>query len=564
MLQIISGKFYGDGYIHENPTEVFLYSNAIIEKKIVIAGIEISPVYLNAEGDVTEIQKYCINFNNKIEHQPGGFSIVNAWSEVVVYQLKNILTFYFDSFWDEDQLVVKKMCKERVSTGKRMDFVPANYLRSNLDLNLEVHEDAINNGTYNIQRLIALSRKDYNTMITCIRTYCASIRLLENDPNLAYSMLIFALESLSQSYDEYVPVWEDYDENIKNKLEQNLKGIDERIREEIKQTLLTDSHLKLSRRFLHFILNYLDDGYYLDKKITNKILKDDVEDALKNAYNIRSKYAHALKLIMDQSVVDNVSKESDFYRSNSDPFLTYSGLLRLTKYVIVNFISNREMVEKERIDWTENLPGMMKGKLGPDFWMSKMESENCLGASIRLEGYISGLSNNKVYEITDVIKMYIERFDHVKEEMKRSIFALCIIWKDTAKHSEEQIQFYKQFIDNHKERINICCIQNIVLFSFLLQDSYTVEWDEQDVEKELFTYIKSRKKEKAFLFPNLIETNMYILASDILKEDKEKNEFWIQKAKYNSANNDVVLEIVSGDLKSNEKIEAIWEYIWEK
>lgn len=445
-----------------------------------------------------------------------------------------------------------------------MDFVPANYLRSNLDLNLEVHEDAINNGIYNIQRLIALSRKDYYTMITCIRTYCASIRLLENDPNLAYSMLIFALESLSQSYDEYVPVWEDYDENIKNKLEQKLKGIDERICEEIKQTLLTDSHLKLSRRFLHFILNYLDDGYYLDKKITNKILKDDVEDALKNAYNIRSKYAHALKLIMDQSVVDNVSKESDFYRSNSEPFLTYSGLLRLTKYVIVNFISNREIVEKERIDWVESLPGMMKAKLGPDFWMSKMESENCLGASIRLEGYISGLSNNKVYEITDVIKMYIERFDHVKEEMKRSILALCIIWKDTVKHSEEQIQFYKQFIDNHKERINICCIQNIVLFSFLLQDSYTVEWDDQDVEKVLLTYIKNRKKEKAFLFPNLIETNMYILVSDILKEDKEKNEFWIQKAKYNSANNDVVLEIVSGDLKSNEKIEAIWKYIWEK
>lgn len=562
VLQIISGKFYGDGTIHNNPTKKTLFSNAYIVDEFTVSDIKIKRVedYKSEEG----IYQYSVIFDNKIEQQNGGFSIMNAWSDVVIYQLRNALTFYFDSIWDEDIEVIKRMCQVRVKKESRIEKVAANYVRTNLNLNLQIDEWSIEKGIKNIENLVALHREDYITITACIRTYCASIRLLENDPNLAYSMLIFALESLSQKYDGYEPVWNDYNEVIRGKLEKQFKNMDVAQIEEIKKILLGDAHLKLSKRFLHFVLTYLDDGFYFDDKISNKVLKDDVEEALKNAYNIRSKYAHALKLIIDQSAESDASKTCDYFRKFHVSYFTYSGLLRLSKYVIENFVSKADKVDKEKIgDWTRDLPGMITAQLAPQFWLSKIESEKCLGASKRLEGFIYELVNSNVaYDIYNVIDLYIERFDQVSEEMKRSIFALCIIWKDSVKHSEDKKEQYQQFIDKHRTRINICCIQNIVLFSFMLKDTYSIEWEEDDVEQVLLKYIKDRKKEKAFLFPNVFETIMYIFAAWLLQSDDDKRKFWIEKAKYNCTNDDKVSEIVTSEEDEQKKIADIWKYIW--
>lgn len=106
MLQIISGKFYQNKEIHNNPIQMFLYSNANIENEFEIVGIKIKQV-----DNIDNIYKYSINFDNKIEQQSENFSIVNAWSDVVLFQVKNVLTFYFDSFWDEEEYVVKKCAK---------------------------------------------------------------------------------------------------------------------------------------------------------------------------------------------------------------------------------------------------------------------------------------------------------------------------------------------------------------------------------------------------------------------------------------------------------------------
>ena len=552
MLQIISGKFYQNKEIHNNPTQMFLYSNANIENEFEIVGIKIKQV-----DNIDNIYKYSINFDNKIEQQSGNFSIVNAWSDVVLFQVKNVLTFYFDSFWDEEEYVVKKMCKERIKKGSRMEYVPANYVRSILDKERKVDEKRILEEKENVSNLIALSREDYVTVITCIKTYCASVRLLETDPNLAYSMLVFALESLSQSYDKYEPKWEDYDESIKGKLEKKFKMMDETLAEEIKNILLKNAHLKLSKRFLHFILNYLNDDFYFAKDISNKIQRDDVERALKNAYNIRSRYAHALKLIIDQSAVDNISKVSDYFRNNREPYLTYSGLLRVMKYVVIEFVGQKEKVERESIDWQKGLPGIIDVKLGPEFWMSK-----CEGASARLQGYIEGLMEKKAYDITDVMKTYIENFEHVKEESKRSIFALCILWNATVKHDSEKKKYYNDFIEKHISRLNVCCIQNMVLLAIPFKGNYEFEWkeSEEEIEKIILEYIKNRKKETSFMFPNIIETIIYLRIAEKFS-CVERQIFWIEKAKYNSSNNPKVLKIILEDSTISEKIDAICEYM---
>ena len=113
-----------------------------------------------------------------------------------------------------------------------------------------------------LEQLLALNREDYINILNCIVAYNASVRLLSEDISLAYSMLVYCLESLAQSYDSYIPIWDDYKEDKKNALEKVFKTLDEDAVEKIKEILIKDEHLKLSKRFQEFVVGHIGDKFF--------------------------------------------------------------------------------------------------------------------------------------------------------------------------------------------------------------------------------------------------------------------------------------------------------------
>lgn len=552
MLQIITGKFYGNNEKYNNEKNIDMFSNARFEKEVHICHFTLEPKEDLANG----LYKFNVRYNNQIEKQSGNFSLIDVGSDTVVYQLKNILTFCIGSYFDSDSNIVEKICQEK-KAHSRHNSVPANYLRNTLDVGKIVQNDEIEKADLFIKNLVGLKREDFDNVMSCIRSYCASIRLLGEDPNLAYCVLIFALESLSQNYDKYEPVWGDYNDQIRSKLEKIFCEIDDENAEEIRNILSCESHLKLMQRFLHFIKEHINDEFFFDNEVKGKIPFDDVEPALKNAYNIRSKYAHQLKIIIDQSTTDDSSKVSDFYRHLHEPFFTYSGLLRLSRHVIFNLVHMLEKVEAEKIDWIDFLPGVIKVPLGPEFWMSKLESLKCLSAKDRLEGFIEGLSKSVVYDIKDVMDMYINQFHNVKEDLRKPIFALCVLWTNVIGHDDDCMEKYEKFIEENKERFNDCCIENMFMLTIPLKKSYSFMWDTDLVDKNLQAYISKKHKQNSYLFPAVNETLMYIIAEEFLEGDKERALFWKRKAIYNSINDSMVNEIVCSDKTAKKKIDDI-------
>ncbi|WP_312444616.1 hypothetical protein [Lacrimispora sp.] len=557
MLQIITGKFYGENHKYDNEKNIKLYSNAKIESKCKIGQFEIEPI----EYEDKHVNVYKIKFNNQIEMQSGSFSLIDIGSDVVIYQLKNALTFFMDCFFDEDEYIVNKICKEK-KARTRTKCVPSNFLRTTLDINKLINTCEIERANKFLCDLVALKREDYENVMNCIRSYCASIRLLEEDPNLSYCMLIFALESLSQCYDKYEPVWEDYDSTIRCKIEKVVRDLATEKSQAIRDILTTDAHLRLTQRFLHFIESNVREEFYFGESLGNRILKDDIKPALKNAYNIRSKYAHALKIIIDQSTTEDASKVSDYYKHRNEPYFTYSGLLRLTRHVILNLVNTLEKVEKENWNWAGHMPGMIEAVLGPEFWLSKMEAVTCLGAKRRYEGFVIGLSHSIAYDIKDVMEMYMTQFQSLKEELKKPIFSLCVLWNNKVDHDPDTKEKYNRFIEKNKERFNDCCIENIVLFAFPFHSMYSIEWEEHVFENKLNEYISWKHKENHYAFPVIIETIMYLMASDFLKANENKKKIWEDKARYNSANDPEILSIVAKDISLQDKFEKIWDAIY--
>ena len=171
----------------------------------------------------------------------------------------SIMTDFF--FFNEDRNVVYKMCRtDPISSHEH--YVPSGYINRFLDSNLHTTQQEIDEFVSFVSDVIGLPRKVYNVVISCLGAFEAAIKLLEDDINLAYSMMIYCAETLAQNY-SYTPSWDDYSQNQRVALEKCFIDISVDKVERIKGILLRNEHLKLSRRFVNFITQYLDDDFIL-------------------------------------------------------------------------------------------------------------------------------------------------------------------------------------------------------------------------------------------------------------------------------------------------------------
>lgn len=133
------------------------------------------------------------------------------------------MAFGLNGVVDENKLIIEKMCREK---GQNKYPVPRDYLSLILDTNRKLSEKDVESFSAFFEHLIGLKRDDYIKIFNCIVAYNLSINSLNENISLAYSMLVYCLESLAQNYDSYIPVWDDYKEDKKNALEKVFKTMD--------------------------------------------------------------------------------------------------------------------------------------------------------------------------------------------------------------------------------------------------------------------------------------------------------------------------------------------------
>lgn len=253
-----------------------------------MAHIKIEPS--ESDGEITE---YSVAYDNQLENTHSGLELVNVGNEEVVRQLKNVLSFAMNGVFDEDKSIIKKICR---SKGGSRYAVPMEYLPLTLNINRKLSEGDIVSCREFFEHLIGLNRENYVTILNCIVAYNISISLLNEDVSLAYSVLVYCLESLAQNYDAYTPVWEDYKEDKRKALEKVFKTMNSEDVEKIKQILVKDEHLRLSKRFCLFVENNVGKNFFDYREERRTIGKDEFNIALVNAYNSRSQYVHMLLL----------------------------------------------------------------------------------------------------------------------------------------------------------------------------------------------------------------------------------------------------------------------------
>ncbi len=538
MLQIISGKFYSDEDCYHTPCKSVIYGNVGLFNEINTSVVKIVPT---SHSD-NKVSSYVVEYDNCLQKPKvfTGFAMIKIGDREIVRQVLLLCSFATNAIFDTDKYVVEKLCRNDGVSIKAQD-TPSKYVEKTLSYrNLDITETEFIQSF--IDNVIGLPRKTYKAVMEYLSMYNASLRLLDEDVALAYSTLVYCIESLSQKFDEYNPVWDDYEQNKRIRLEKQFGLIAPEISERIKEILVSDSHLKLSKRFIHFVKSHLDEDYFSTdaQTVTMAIKQDEVEFALKKAYDIRSKLVHTLERPLKELTLANFSKNCDAFRCENDTFFTYNGLLRVARKVLILFVEKQKTIEREKFNWQDELPHQLKFRMHPKYWVHNIEGFHPNMATSYLFGFFSCYLSGELElpNISNVLEKFRLTFNNANKDNQISMVAL-IHFHNSIMAEEFRMEWATEFIADKSWAADVCCIQNFCIELFIPPYNIKREWDIEELEKVVIDYNKNKfKKGKLRLEHSILETLMYLAIANHYKgENAEKQIVWLEKAFYNSCGN---------------------------
>lgn len=132
-----------------------------------------------------------------------------------------------------------------------------------------------------------------------IRTVVAARTIVGDDPALAYTLLVAALEAVAQLAipAESLLDWERYDPSKRSELDPVLATLEPPAAEAMRSAILRADQRSLGRRFKSFIFDHVEPSYYRSEAngVARPVRACDLAHALDVAYRLRSRHVHELR-----------------------------------------------------------------------------------------------------------------------------------------------------------------------------------------------------------------------------------------------------------------------------
>jgi len=527
MLQVISKKFFTTDDLHDFDAKSVLFSNYSWISKIDTCIGSIEPIYPES-GNLTT---YVFQYKNQIEKEKSG-GLFRIGDSTITNQFRLLCIFWFKAYFNTEKILVDRYCRH--SDSPRL--FPSNpvFVSRIFDQHISGKPDETTEFPIFIEKVIGLERKAYEKVICSLQHFINALELSGLNIDLAYSMLVYVLESFAQTFDGFQPNWDDYDPSVKSKLDTVLSEIENDQAGKIREILISSSNLKAQQRFIDYVEKSIHDDFFIQQSLDIKfgIRKSELKSALKNAYKLRSHFTHELLPIQEQLRHDKTG-ENDIFHWDGQPYLTFQGLYRITYHVIEGFISSQPQVDRESYDYYNHFPNTAHYEVSPEYWIGNTENFEGKDAIIRLSAFLliyqnvlfNGAIMNDIRGLLEKIK---EIFLQSSKNFRPSLFSIYYLYNSFI--SEEfRSSGYSNFIRKNLNIFDECSIEALISL-FLNNTEWT--WDLMTCEGMIQKYLSQKKSPNSLEIPILFEVGMIIhLANKFLSSGKDhKYSEWIQYA----------------------------------
>jgi len=532
MLQIISGRFFGKGKVNEHESDAILYSNYSWLAPIKTCVAELRPVDTLGR----HLSSYVVRYVNRYEQGSPSDPMFLASSDEAVDQFRLLASFHFQSFFHLDRSYVEVLCRPMPSHSTDSTppsiFVPR-FFESPKEMGTSSEARRF---VQFVDKVLSMPRKSYRLLISCMAGFFDALESVGRNFDLAYSMMVYMLEALSKSGDRPKVIWDDYDQNVRERLNQELASVDVVKADKVRAILLNNPHLKLKKRFVDFIASHVHDPYFTSEAegLRFALAKSELRRALGNLYDARSGYVHDLRKVQQQLRLHWVGTENDVFHWINEPHITFAGLVRLSRHVLASFIEGQPTVQHEEYPWRAELPGQVQMALAPQYWVGRPEGFHAAHARERFSGFVDHLVTNLSKAPVPILDLrpLMERIEMLapsaKPAERMAMLALYAMF-NLMIPEETRRPNWREFLSRWNTELAKCSIE---LLSSHVILGLQVPWPAQDCVLAFQDYERSRYMATATKLPRLAEIAIMTEIANLFLESGQASEFevWAERA----------------------------------
>ena len=307
-------------------------------------------------------------FTELIEDEPGPGAIASHGIDPYLTDFAAVVSFALDVTCTPDPELTFRLLNGR--PGPSVQYPPSRLVRRVFD-DMVFCQPADEVQLFElVGQLISLKRKSFLAAMRAIRSYVTGLHRLADDYELAYTLLVVSIESLAQEFDDF---------QLRvgrlraTEAHRNGPGSGRR-RRGVGRPGQGNPSGNGARRpkptFREFTMDHLRPSYFRAEAhgLTNPAGRADLDSALRQAYNLRSRYIHELGELpkMLKLAIPGDTASLPFRR---DVLLTFQGLARLARHVITTFIQRQPKAAREEYDYSQERAGILEAEMAPKYWI---------------------------------------------------------------------------------------------------------------------------------------------------------------------------------------------------
>ena len=552
MLQIISGRFFSGGKVNERESDAVLYSNYSWIAPIKTSVAELRPVDTYGSRVASYVLRYTIRYEPTPTTGTEQAVLVLPSAEEAVEQFRLLASFYFHSFFHVDRTYVETLCRTQASHSFDT-IVPRVFVPRFFDLAKRGTQLEAVAFVQFVEKVLAMPRKQYRLLISCLAGFFEALEAIGKNFDLAYSIMVYMLEALSKSGEQPRPVWEDYDQNLRGRLDKQLAPVDPKTADGVRAILLDNPHLKLKKRFVNFISTHVNDTYFTSEAegLRFALSKSELGRTLGNLYDARSGYVHELKQVQEQLRLHWVATDSDVFRWMNEAHFTFAGLVRLGRHVLASFIDHQPVAEREDYPgWRAELPGIIQHEFAPEYWVGLPDNFQAAQARKRFSGFFEHLVTNfsKPRILLLDLRQLMERIEDLAPFAKATdrLPMLALYWMFNCMIPEgDRRPGWDTFLFRWNSEIEQCAIELVVVYIFL---GHKLPWPVAECVTAFEQYQESRHKAAATHLPRLAEIAVMAEIANLFLDGGhvDRYEEWIDRGILDAAGGKAIQDYLRG------------------
>ncbi|MGF3027974.1 hypothetical protein ACQVP2_34930 [Methylobacterium aquaticum] len=443
--------------------------------------------------------------------------------------MASVISFGFDAICTTDSDLTYKLISGQRSPA--VDRDPRSILRRTFDTTILAHERDIEDFAIFTKKLINLERKNFLGAMRAIRTYVTGIHRISDDLELAYTLIVASMESLAQEFDGHRASWSDYEERKRNAIDQALCEASEGTAQKVREALLQIEHTSLARRFRDFTISHTTKEFFREEAANIKfpVGRGELQQALQEAYRLRSRYVHNLSEL--PKILKLFNSDTEVVKDQHIVMLNIAGLCRLARHVIRQFINKQPEIASEVYDYRLERSNIVQVVMSPEFWIGNKSGLNPKAGNSYLEGFLEQFSSAAIEKlpgknITDLTNVLIEvekLLPAISADQRRPYIALYLLFNYIAPKKYMSKNF-DLIWNKYQTEVDGPSIESLILH--LITNS-RVDWELSIHNKIHDDYMRRRFKKNGIRISRSLETGLTLSLAERYRSSGE-----IEKTKY--------------------------------